>query len=162
MSDCAEQRLSRWLRSAGKLAQRPSQTREAAAAEKAAQERAAFVQESGVAARDRAGELRQNIRIRPGDGVGDLLSASGRSRRCGERSEDSRDCCSGKFLRDCFIDAERPRQTADQLRRKELGHETNKINRHCCFPSHQKGKRPGAFNKFSRPWRTLGYRKICS
>ena len=63
MSDRAEQRLRRGLRSAGKLAQRARKAREAASAEKAAQERAAFVQEPGVAAGDRAAELRQNIRI---------------------------------------------------------------------------------------------------
>ena len=38
--------------------------------------------------------------------------------------------CSNKLLRHRFIDAERPRQAADQLRRKELGYETNKIDRH--------------------------------
>ena len=54
MGHRAEQRLRRGLRSAGKLAQRARQAREAAAAEKAAQERGAFVQEPGVAAADRA------------------------------------------------------------------------------------------------------------
>src|ERR1700722_13980547 len=98
MSDRPKQRLSRWLRSAGKLAQRPREAREAATAEKAAQEGAAFVEKSSVAACDRAAEFGQNIRVRHGDGVGNLLSASGRSRRRTERSEDCRDRCRGKFL----------------------------------------------------------------
>ena len=159
MGDRAEQRLRRGLRSAGKLAQRAGQAREGASAEKAAQERAAFVQEPGVAAADRAAQLRQDIRIGHRDGVGHLLGASGRSRRRGERGENRGHRCSNKLLRHRFIDAERPRQAADQLRRKELGYETNKIDRH-SFPSHQKGKRPGAFNRLSRAWRALGHRKM--
>ena len=134
--------ISDWrggLGSAGILAQRAGEARETAAAEEAAQEIGALVEASGVAAGDRAAELGQEVRVGIRDRVGHFLGAAGRRGRRAERGENGGKRSGDQLLGDRLVDADRARQAADQLRRKKLLHETDKIDCHCALPSIQQG-----------------------
>ena len=83
-----------------------------------------------VAAADRAGKLGEQIGVRVRDGVDQFLGAAGRSRRRGERAEKHRNRGADELLRHRFVDADRSRQAADELRREDLGYQTDEIECH--------------------------------